>query len=39
VRFPKVTLEGLLSRFAELPADWKDAAARELLRGVTGVRS
>jgi hypothetical protein len=34
VRFAKVTLEGLLSQFAELPADWRDAAARELLDSI-----
>ena len=34
MRFAKVTLEGLLSQFAELPADWRDAAARELLDSI-----
>jgi len=34
VRFAKVTLEGLLSQFAELPADWRDDAARKLLDSI-----
>ncbi|MEN6368274.1 MAG: DpnII family type II restriction endonuclease [Thermotogota bacterium] len=34
MKFPKVAIEGLLSQFAELPADWQDATARRVVGSI-----